>query len=338
MGRKRDFCFTNFDMEFDYDMYFKSVRPEYLMVGKETCPTTGKMHGQGYVYFRNARACKMKTLADELGGKCHVEPCKGNVKHNTDYCSKEGDFREWGQRPKQGKRVDLEAAADAVRNGKSVDDVAMEEPMVFHQYGRTLSRIEDIALRKRFRSQMTKGLWLWGGTNVGKSHAAHEGFDPLTHYVKTLEDQWWDGYTGQEIVILNEFRGQLKFSELLDLVDKWPKTVKRRGREPVPFLAQKLIVTSCGPPEEIYSGLVERTASDAMSQLYRRFNVQKLVDTEVVGGNTGPRPTLEELWALPSEIYSEPDAMIPVADLRRESAWWSGDVNLVCDSNGTDRP
>lgn len=315
-SKRRDFCFTSYNLDFDYDEYMKTVRPSYLLVGNETCPTTGKRHHQGYVYFKNARGCKMKTLADELGGGVHVEPCKGNVKHNVDYCQKEGDFREWGQRPAQGARLDLEAAAEAVRSGKSsVDDVAMEQPMVFHQFGRTLSRIEDIMQRKKFRTQMTQGLWIWGATGVGKSHTVMADYSPETHYIKALEDQWWDGYKGQPIVILNEFRGQIRFGELLDLCDKYPKTVKIRNREPVPFLAQKLIVTSCGPPEEIFAGVASKCASDAMSQLYRRFNVQKLVGTEVVGGNTEPPPTLDQIWERPSEEFKDPNVMIPVADL-----------------------
>jgi hypothetical protein len=41
------------------------------------------------------------------------------------------------------------------------------------------------------------------------------------------------------------------FSELLlDLVDRWPKTVKIRNREPRPFLAKTLLITSSMTPEE----------------------------------------------------------------------------------------
>ena len=67
---------------------------------------------------------------------------------------------------------------------------------------------------------MTQGTYIHGPSGVGKSHMAFQGFTPETHYVKCLEDEWWDGYTGQPIVIINEFRGQIKLSELFDLVDK----------------------------------------------------------------------------------------------------------------------
>ena len=117
--------------------------------------------------------------------------------------------------------------------------------MLVHQYGRTLDRLEAIALRKKVRKWQTQGVWYTGPTSSGKSHAVftnthgeYGSYDPETHYLKNLCEEWWDGYKGQSIVIFNEFRGQVPFSELLDLCDKWPKTVKQRNKEPVPFLAR----------------------------------------------------------------------------------------------------
>ena len=105
--------------------------------------------------------------------------------------------------------------------------------MRFHQYGRTLDRIEAIALRKRFRTEMTKRTWYTGAACVGKSHKIFEDFDPDTYFVKDLTVDWWDGYRGQPIVLLNEFRGEIKFSTLCALIDKWPMTVPWRGVGPI---------------------------------------------------------------------------------------------------------
>ena len=76
---------------------------------------------------------------------------------------------------------------------------------------------------------MTEDVWYYGPTAVGKSHNAFDGYDYRTHYVKCLKDDWWCGYKGQEIVILNDFRGQIDYSEMLQLCDKWPHTVKQRN-------------------------------------------------------------------------------------------------------------
>jgi len=178
-----------------------------------------------------------------------------------------------GDEPKQGRRDDLDETKEAILNGElSVDELALENPMMVHMYGRTLDRIEDISLRKKFRSWMTKGLWISGASGTGKSHKAFEGFNPDTHYVENLSEDWWDGYCGQEIVIFNEFRGQVRFSELLDLCDKYPKTVRRRGREPVPFLARTVIITSIHTPEQCFSSV----SDEPWEQFHRRFETEVL--------------------------------------------------------------
>jgi hypothetical protein len=72
---------------------------------------------------------------------------------------------------------------------------------------------------------------------------------------------------------LNEFRGQLKFSTLLELVDKWPLNVPCRNKESVPFVSKKLIVTSSMVPEDVYRNVL----NDNMNQLRRRFKVKQVI-------------------------------------------------------------
>ena len=96
--------------------------------------------------------------------------------------------------------------------------------------------------------------------------------------MKNLSDDWWDGYIGQPRVILNDFRGQIKYEDLLCLVDKWPHTVKQRNREPVPFLAREFIVTSSLHPALLYKQLKHE---DSIDQLLRRFELKKLSDVYV---------------------------------------------------------
>lgn len=275
MVKSRLWCFTNYDLEFDYQSYFDKCNVRYILYGLETCPSTDRLHHQGFVYFKSPRA-SIKTVAKELNN-CHVEQCQGSIESNIKYCSKDDNITEFGVRPTQGCRTDLNKIKDDILNGTKVEDLLLENPAIYHQYGRTLNKLEDIALRKKFRQWMTKGIWLWGPTGVGKSHLAFHNFHPDTHYVLPNDGGWWDGYTGQEVVIINEFRaGTMLFSELLDLVDKWPKTVRRRNREPVPFLAKKVIITSPERPEDVYYNLSQY---DKLDQLFRRFDVIHISDS-----------------------------------------------------------
>lgn len=260
----------------------KSTR--YVCYGDEICPRTGRPHHQGFIYMHNEVG--LKFVKRRLPG-AHLEPALGSMEENEAYCSKDDYYHEFGDRPKQGFRTDLDEQKERILAGEiSADEVALENPMFYHQYGRTLNKLEDIALRRRYRTWMTVGKWFTGPTGAGKSHAAFEGFNPTTHYVKPLADQWWDGYTGQEIVILNEFHGQIEFSELMALVDQWPESVKRRSREPAPFLAKEVRVASIRTPEQVYGDIDQGRGLD---EFYRRFSVTNLkkrdfneIDAEVV--------------------------------------------------------
>lgn len=261
-----------------------NTKIRFIAYGLETCPTTGRQHHQGWIVFKNQIATSTKSLGNigKILGNAHVEPMWGTLKQNAVYCSKESDLCKFGDEPKQGDRNDLKEVVRRIRDRETTaDEILIDDPGYYHMYGRTLERAEDVVMRKRFRTEMTKGIWLYGNTGAGKSHVAFDGFDPENGYVKTLtgnEAKWWDGYTGQETVILNEFRGEIGYGELLSLVDKWPVSVPRRNREPAPFLAKRVIITSALHPQEVWK---KRGMSDSMDQLYRRFDVGLVADRVV---------------------------------------------------------
>lgn len=285
MSQVRNACFTLNNWTPGEYQTIEKLDVKYMVVGKEI-GENGTPHLQGYVEFKTA---KRFTTLKKLNARIHWEARKGTAEQAAEYCKKDGDFIEIGEISKQGKRTDLDELKKTIVAGTKVDDIVMESPMLYHQYGRTLNKIEDLAMRKRFRTEMTQGIWYWGETGAGKSHKAFEGFTPETHYVYTNDGGWWDGYTQQETVIINDFRGQIPYGELLNLVDKWPHSVRRRNREPIPFTSKKVIITSALKPEEIYCNLSQ---NDSLEQLKRRFNVVEIVAdvTEVVGGNTRTPP------------------------------------------------
>jgi len=283
---------TNYQLDADYEEIMAARDIRYFAYAAETCPTTGRKHHQCYLYFRNQKGTGKRSL-NSIGrmfvqGGTHVEPMKGSISQNAAYCSKEGQLVEFGSFPKQGARRDLDEIIEGVKNGDSVDDIVLNQPMMYHQYGRTLREAEKICLRRKFRmGTMTRGMWYWGVSGVGKSHRAFENFNPETHFVKDLRTQWWDGYIGQPYIVINEFRGLIgnmgrreSYSFLLELIDQWPMTLPYRNRESVPMLSTCVIFTSVMHPRAIYENYIEE--SESWEQFDRRFTVEQLFNRSEV--------------------------------------------------------
>ena len=78
-------------------------------------------------------------------------------------------------------------------------------------------------------------------------------------------------------MIINELRHQIPYSILLELIDWCPYEVERRGKEPVPFLAEHITITSCFTPEQMFPNLAQ---TDNIDQLLRRVKVHKIERAE----------------------------------------------------------
>lgn len=249
---------------------------KYICFGEEIAPTTGTPHIQGYVRFNTNRMVS-GTRKKNVG--LHIDIAFAGDEANRKYCSKTREkdevknevFYEDGEMSKQGDRRDIEELRDRIVEGERVDDIIMETPAA-GRMEKCLDRMENIVMRKRFRTEMTTCDWLWGGTGVGKSHEAYKDFNPETCFNFPDDNGWWDNYRQQETVIINEFRGNIKLGELLKLIDKWPHEVKRRNKPPLPFTSKHIIITSCFPPSEIYKHCGEK-----IDQLLRRVLVKEIL-------------------------------------------------------------
>lgn len=161
----RHWCFTNYKLDFDYAKLIESKQVKYLAYGEEKCPTTDRVHHQGWMSFVNQQS-DVKKVA-ELLGKCHVEGIMGTLVQNDVYCSKAASLKEFGEKPSQGARTDLAELRDRIVSGVSIREIGMENPNIIHQYGRTLNWIQSMVLRGKWRTEMTKGIWYWGPTGAG---------------------------------------------------------------------------------------------------------------------------------------------------------------------------
>lgn len=79
----------------------------------------------------------------------------------------------------------------------------------------------------------TPQLWVSGPPSLGKSTLVDLLCEHLNVYVHPYED-WYDAYDGSiELIVLDDFHGEIKLSMLNRLVDGSRVMLKRRGRRPL---------------------------------------------------------------------------------------------------------
>lgn len=307
----RNVCWTLFDYtDDDKTLMLNGEAFSYSCFAEETCPSTGRPHLQGYSELKEqVRGSYLK----KFHAKVHWENrLTDNGAQARQYCigpwegidrktneKKEKPFNptfvEKGTMKHAGKRTDLEGLVSEVLEGRAVDDIVVERPIMFHQYGRTLERAELIRRNRLTRDFMTKGYWYWGEAGTGKSEAANAMFgkDETYSHVPTME--FWDNYKQQKCVILDDYRNgdgnRIKYQDLLRLVDRYPTYVNIKCKTPMSFVSEVVIVTCPLHPRDIFTNLKD---GDSLDQLYRRFEVIEFkkrpvvsdVVSEVLQGNT----------------------------------------------------
>lgn len=266
---------------------FVKLCNQYYIIGRETCPTTGRMHYQCYGEFKGQISFdKIKKLMPTA----HIEARKGTVEEAILYCKKEKHFEEVGEPKRQGARTDIETVKTMAASGTSVKDIIaqLEEPNF--QAIRTAEKLVEY-LRPN-RTSKPKVSWFWGPTGSGKTRKAvelaeAEVKDDYWMSGDTLE--WWYGYDSETFVIIDDFRADFcKFHTLLRYLDRYRINVPVKGGHRR-LLATHIIITSPFPPDEVY-----RNRED-VEQLLRRideivqFGPQEMISHfSEVGGNTIP--------------------------------------------------
>lgn len=115
MSRAKHWCFTlnNYTQD-DIDRIAENASFfEYLVYGREV-GESGTPHLQGFVSFPSR--VRLNYCVEKVG-QAHFSVAR-NVDHSIQYCKKDGDFIEYGERPVgKGSRNDLESFKQAVLSG-----------------------------------------------------------------------------------------------------------------------------------------------------------------------------------------------------------------------------
>lgn len=285
MERIRNWCFTLNNYTEDEVTSVETVleNAEYGIFGKEV-GEQGTPHLQGFVRFRNAKTFSaVKRMFPE---RTHFERARGTDLQNKQYCSKQGDYKEWGTLSGQGKRTDLQDMRKIIEATGSIRKVIEEATSIQAvRCAETLAKYIEPS-----RTEPPTVYWYYGSTGTGKTRTAVEEARTLPTWISQDGLQWFDGYDGEEHAVIDDFRAaHCTFSFLLRLLDRYPFRVPFKGgfRQ---WRANKIWITSPNAPRESF-----QVYGEEMEQLLRRISVIRNFDERPYSRPEPPRGQLIEI-------------------------------------------
>lgn len=247
-----------------------TLHARYIVIGTEICPSTGRMHSQIYVEF-NQPVTRGQAQTYMNAPKAHCEPRKGTREQARDYCMetlarpatetmlREGrapgktlSYIEWGDWDKggQGARSDIVDLRSDIQLGMS-DVELYEKHTAMWRHDRAARNYRMVLLEKQYKEEGWKKKNVeifYGPTGTGKTRRAIEEAGENYFMKFRATGEWWDGYAGEDTIILDEFDGGAsKMTAILQLCDGYYAKLPIKGGFIV-MKPRKIIFTSNSDP------------------------------------------------------------------------------------------
>lgn len=254
----------------------------------------GTYHVHIYIKFCNPQS--LSTISKAFGN-AHIELVRGTSKENRDYIRKEGayegtekqttnhteTFFESGDCPTEdeeskGHRSDLDEIDDMLEQGLTPNQILDTLPFSYRRYEKDI-RAKFFALRSKTTppKRNVKVIWHVGESGTGKSftytHLCETMGEDAVYLLTDYETGGFDMYCGEPILFMDEFKGSMKFQQLLNYLDGYKIQIHCRYAN-AKALWTAVHITSVYPPDEVYSFMVaqDKRDRDRLSQLLRRIN------------------------------------------------------------------
>lgn len=205
---------------------------KYSMFQREKGHETGTEHFQIFIIFTVGK--RFKTIKN-LFPKAHIEKAQGTNVQARDYCSK-SDTRlsgpyELGTFAEERSRTDITNLLEMVRSGKSNYEIMQLYPNQYMKYIDKIERIRQEMLYQDNSNSVKQDfivVYISGASGVGKSYSLFNHYGNKACYIKQYEKNVFDGYKNQNVLVFDEYRSQLNFSEFLSFIDIYPVELSRR--------------------------------------------------------------------------------------------------------------
>jgi hypothetical protein len=152
-----------------------------------------------------------------------------------------------------GKRTDLKLLRDAIKAGKTRDEIFEQFPTESFRYERAISRWIAHYDPPRDPSQPPHVVVLWGEPRTGKTRYVYDSHDHSTIW-SWPGGPWFDGYSRHEVALFDDFNGAaFPIQYMLKLLDRYPFRVPIKG-DYVQWVPKIIYITSNLDPTTWYQG------------------------------------------------------------------------------------
>ena len=225
---------------------------KYATYGKEE-GEDGTPHLQGYLQLvKPRRYTFVKALLPR--GHHEVQKSKSNVSAR-DYCYKQDThpFQQGSFTPsandsrKGGSSVEKSRSCyESIRRGDNVQSIIDSQPEL-------VGFIHQVAKYAPSRRGIAKVLYLHGTTGSGKTTSTLKVVQKLglSYFKKMPSTHWFDGYTGQQVLVLEEFQSCFTCTKFLSMCDPSPPQLEIKGGS-MPNRATHFIICSNSGPYDQY--------------------------------------------------------------------------------------
>lgn len=292
----KNWCFTSYKQVIGVDLQ-KSVfegKVKGVIYQGESCPNTGKSHWQGYMEL--CRKTTMKKAKEALGDPAaHLEPRKGSKKQAMDYCrkleSRIVDPCTYGDLPEEEDDEEkigvLQRICNALIDGVGLDEIRETFPVQWMMMRtRIIEFWNDLHPPRMDECDVTVKI---GPTGCGKTQGVYR--DERDVYAKAPNTKWWDGYRGQQVVLIDEFRGGIPIEDMLRILDRYPYLCEIKGGH-LNLVATKFYICSNTEPKDWWPFAKPEDLA-AFNRRVKTF--VKFPFPGGVGGNTVPLPSSAEI-------------------------------------------
>lgn len=272
----------------------------------------GTPHIQGYVQLKTRKYFNM--LKQTLHPTCHITVVNGSSQDNINYCKKTdkfcevGELREIGRaRAKQAR--DWELLINLAKNNDllRIEQDSPKDYIVYYRTFKTIAmdNLNPIAIQRRC-------LWIFGKPGSGKSRVCHMLF-PFAYWKNG--NKWWDGYRGEDTVVLDDLDTPVLFGHLKRWADRYKVVGEVKGSS-VGLTYNQFIVTSNFTPSDL-AAQDDRMPIATIQAITRRFLV-----VEAIGWD----PVFEDLVVQIQSHYEKQKSELPqlrvhLSCLLREEHW-----------------